>query len=131
VRLATEEILADKATALDAARALLPRDYNLALLDDPISGQALKFYLVLTELPLLIADLGLSAEEVFWSRYYWFLRHAKLRQATVGRDAGIEQQAFQILEYPNPPCDPNWSELKSIETKVEQDVAAQLDPNRT
>jgi hypothetical protein len=122
MRLATEEILADKA----AAESLLPSHCNLALLDDPVSGRALKFYFMLTELPLLIADLGLSAEEVFWSRYYWFRRYAKLREATIGRDAGLEQQAFQILEHPDPPCDPDWSELESIEARAERDVAAQL-----
>src|SRR5262249_33901374 len=107
VRLATEEILADKAAGLDAAHTLLRHDYDLSLLDDPVSGQALKFYRVLTDLPPLIAELGLSAEEVFWSRYYWFLRFAKLRNAPLGWDAGFEQQAFQILEHPDPPCDPD------------------------
>ncbi|WP_435016274.1 hypothetical protein TA3x_003838 [Tundrisphaera sp. TA3] len=126
MRLATEESLAEKASALNAAISPLPRHYNLALLDEPVSGRALKFYLVLTELPLLITDLGLTAEEVFWSRYYWFRRFARLREAINGRDVGLEQQAFQILEHPDPPCDPDWLELESIEAMAERDVAAQL-----
>jgi hypothetical protein len=126
MRLATDEILDDKVTALDAARPGQTGHYNLDLLDDPVSGRALKFYLLLTEMPLLIADLGLSAEEVFWSRYYWLRRYARLREATIGRDAGLEQQASQILEHPDPLCDPDWSALEVIEARVERDVAAQL-----
>ena len=126
MRLATEEILGDKVAALDAARSGLPGHYNLDLLDDPVCGRALKFYLMLTEMPQLIADLGLSAEEVFWSRYYWLRRYAKLREATLGQDAGLEQQASQMLDHPDPPCDPDWSELEILEARAERDVAAQL-----
>ena len=35
----------------------------------------------------------------FDNRYYWFTRFACLAQRTFGYDAGIEQQAFQIIEY--------------------------------
>jgi hypothetical protein len=126
MRLATEEVLDDHVAAWDAARAGLPAHENSDLLDDPVSGRALRSYLMLTETPVLIAGLGLSAEDVFWSRYYWLLRYARLREATVGRDAGLEQQVSQILEHPDPPCDPDWSVLEAVEARAERDAAAQL-----
>jgi hypothetical protein len=98
----------------------------MALLDDPLAGRALKFYVLLTEMPDLTVALGLSPEQLFWSRYYWFLRFTKLREASVGRDVGLEQQAFQILEYPHPDCSPDWTVIGEIETAVTRDVALRL-----
>jgi hypothetical protein len=110
----------------DARRGQLRKSYDLAFLDDPLAGQALKFYLLLTEMPDLLVDQGLSSEELFWSRYYWFLRYAKLRQAAAGPDAGLEQQALQILEHPYPLCSPDWHLIGAVEAAVKRDVAAQL-----
>ncbi len=72
--------------------------YRRELLDHPQYGRALKVYVLLTEAPELLEDLGAGAERVLWSRYYWLLRFAKLHRAAEGDDAGIEQQTFQLLE---------------------------------
>ena len=118
------EILMGKEADFDARRDRLPGHYNVALLDDPLGGQALKFYLLLTEMPELLADQRLSAEQRFWSRYYWFLRYVKVREAAAGPDAGLEQQAFQILEPPPPGCCPDWSMVEQVQAAVARDVAA-------
>jgi hypothetical protein len=120
------EWLAAKEAEFDARRGQLPGHYDLSLIDDPLAGRALKFYLLLKEMPNLIAGQGISPEQLFWSRYYWFLRHARLREAVAGRDAGLEQQAFQILEHPPANCSPDWSVLEQVEAAVGRDVAAYL-----
>jgi hypothetical protein len=126
VRLIGAEVLEAKEAEFDTRRGQLPRRFDLALLDDPLAGRALKWFLLLTEMPDLVADQGLSAEELFWGRYYWFLRYARLRGAVTGRDAGLEQQAFQLLEHPYPACRPDWSVLEEVEAAAERDAAAQL-----
>lgn len=37
-------------------------------------------------------------EELLYSQYYWFLHFKKKYGARFGSDAGMEQQAFQLLE---------------------------------
>jgi hypothetical protein len=118
MELVPTELLAAKEADFDARRHLLPQQYHLALLDDPLAGQALKFYLLLTEMPELLAAHTFSAERLFWSRYYWFLRYVHLRQADP--DAGLEQQAMQILEHPHPACAPDWSVQEKVEAAARQ-----------
>src|SRR5439155_26387780 len=98
----------------------------MALLDDSLAGQALKFYLLLTEMPELITYQRVSTEKLFWIRYYWFLRYARLRAAVAGRDAGLEQRSFQILEHPYPACTPDWSVIEKVEAAAERDSADPL-----
>jgi len=130
VRLLSAAILGSRERDFGTRSGRLPGHYDLPLLDDPVAGQTLKFYLLLTEMPALVADLKLSAEDLFWNRYYWFLRYARLRQAATGPDAGLEQQAFQMLEHPYPPCSPDWALLDEIEAAVEREIASQLESLR-
>src|SRR5262245_30039630 len=109
VKLASRDLLADREPLIDAARGALASSYDLAMFDDPVAGQSLKFYVLLTDYPRLVSDLGLSAEELFWSRYYWFLRFARLRQAIAGVDVGMEDFGYRILAYPQPECQPDYS----------------------
>jgi hypothetical protein len=118
LQLVPAELLAAKEAELDARRQLLPEQYDLALLDAPPAGRALKFYLLLTEMPDLLAGHDFSPEQLFWSRYYWFLQYVYLRQADP--DAGLEQQAMQILEHPHPTCTPDWSVLQGVEAAARQ-----------
>jgi hypothetical protein len=57
-----------------------------------------------------------SPENVFWSRYYWFCYFLQLARANGLSDGGMEQQALQILEYPWPSCEPDWTELPGVES---------------
>lgn len=66
------------------------------LLADPACGGSLRVYLALTA-GRIGADL--SPAELFYNRYFWFHRFTCQAQQKFGYDAGIEQQAFQILEY--------------------------------
>jgi hypothetical protein len=126
MRVFSAEVLMAKWPEFGAFMNRLPRPYNLELLEDPLSGPALRNYLLLTEAPHLLTDLELSPEDVFWGRYYWLVRFTSLRQAITGPDAGLEQQMFQLLERPNPACSPDWSRLESVEELARRGAAEEL-----
>jgi hypothetical protein len=63
-------------------------------------------------------------ESIFWSRYYWFLRFVHVVQGRQGADAGLEQQAFQILEHPWPDCEPDWNNLEAVERSAKEAATA-------
>jgi hypothetical protein len=66
------------------------------------------------------AGLGtLSAEELFYNQYFWFKRFARQHAAIRGYDAGIEQQAFQLLEQAPP--DVNWAIVEQIDNEAGSD----------
>ena len=63
------------------------------------AGKALVRSFMFERWPELLGD-AVDPERLFYNRYFWFLRFATLRQAAHGPDAGLEQQAFKMLEYP-------------------------------
>jgi hypothetical protein len=67
-------------------------------LDDPRYGQALRYYAAFTHNPSAI-DPELSPLSIFYNRYYWFQKFKSLYTQYHGYSAGLEQQAFKILEY--------------------------------
>ena len=92
-------------------------------LPSPITGDiALDAFHQISRSALLFVEQGWSAEEVFWSRYFWFTVFAILSARSNGDDAGIEQQQFQILESPFPLCSPDWSQLEVIHALVESEL---------
>src|SRR4051812_39942683 len=70
---------------------------------------ALRYFLVFSEQgAATTAGLGTFSEaQLFYNRYYWFSRFAKLHQAAHGYDAGIEDQASQMLE--RAPAEVDWA----------------------
>lgn len=54
----------------------------------------------------------------FYNAYYWILVFAKRYQARYGFDAGIEQEAFKMLE--RAPADVDWQVVERINQTVEQ-----------
>lgn len=63
---------------------------------------------------------GWSAEEVFWSRYFWFSAVVASSHALDGYDAGLQQQAFQILEAPFPDCEPDLARLPIVDLAAKE-----------
>ena len=47
---------------------------------------------------LVEIDKGLSLEDVMYSYYYWFCMYKEIYYKKYGKDEGIEQQAFKLLE---------------------------------
>jgi hypothetical protein len=73
------------------------------------TGPPLKNYIALTR----SAIPTLTAEDRLYNRYFWFCRLVNASRAVFGEDAGLEQQAFQILE--NADCDVDWEMTRQIE----------------
>jgi hypothetical protein len=84
------------------------------LLDDPRCGPPLKNYLAFDS---GVAAVGLSREDRFYNKYFWFKRFAHEYQVVYGQDAGIDQQAHKLLEFPD--CDPDWEVIPRIEKLAE------------
>jgi hypothetical protein len=82
------------------------------LLQDPACGPLLRAYLGLTH-----GSVGtdLTPSDRLWNRYYFFLRLVRAHQIRFGPDAGLDQQADQILEYANVP-ELDWSDLERVRT---------------
>jgi hypothetical protein len=86
---------------------------------------AARAYLLLTEFPDQVLKHGYSAEEVFWSRWYWIQRCVKLHSAFGHCEAGLEQQAFKVLEsYEYHQFEaPDWeSRAEALDARVARDV---------
>jgi hypothetical protein len=56
---------------------------------------------------------GLDPTALFYNRYYWFKRFVKQRASSRGFDAGLEQQAFKLLEAA--PADVGWSIIEAVD----------------
>lgn len=82
----------------------------------PAYGRAFLRFLLFQEWPDLVADLGLSECAFFYNRYLRARRFAKAYQTVHGRDAGLEQEVFRILE--SAPSDVDWTILESIDIGV-------------
>jgi hypothetical protein len=103
----------------------LPTDgIDPAVLSDSAAGPSLRAFLVLSHWPHLLAGRGWTTEEVIWSRYYWFRRFVRIRAAGSGPDAGLEQQALDILEHP----EPDGSDREWVEALADRDAADQVRP---
>jgi hypothetical protein len=76
-------------------------------------------YLVLTQLHEKLPCEWQSDSLVLYNRYFWFLRFAKIRSEQHGKDPGIEQQAFQILE--NAMADIDWTVVEAIDEAVHEE----------
>ena len=91
---------------------------------DRTYGRAFKYYLLFTHWPSLLPD-NLSAEQIFYNRYYWFRRFASLYQEKNGFDAGIEQQTDQLLEYADSALD--WTVIEQIDAQVRKEAEGRPD----
>jgi len=94
-----------------------------AELDDAEYGSAFLFYLLFSDPGMLsrVGLAGLGEQRILYNRYYWFLMFSKLFVKRHGPDAGLEQQAFQLLEQASSGLD--WREVEKITRLVERDSA--------
>jgi hypothetical protein len=97
MRFVSEGALAGVATGFPQIRQRFV-GYRDDMLDHPVAGWCLRNYLILSECPELLGEHGLSEGEVYWNRYFWLVRFARIWSALAGYDAGLEQQVFQFLE---------------------------------
>lgn len=88
--------------------------------DDPDFGPAFCNYLLLTHGADLLSVRGVVLEPAAqaYERYYWFLRTIRPWQRRHGTDAGMEQQAVQILESASALLD--WTLIAQIEALADE-----------
>lgn len=75
------------------------QSYNVKL-DDPDYGSAFLYYVFFLHHPSVSDVLHMDIDENtrFYNAYYWFQRFVKMYIEKHGYDAGMEQQAFKMLE---------------------------------
>lgn len=83
--------------------------------EDPDYGFAFILYLFFSLDSSISSVLGidLNEEQRFYNAYYWFQRFASLYMRKHGYDAGLEQQAFKMLENAN--CDLDLSVIEMLD----------------
>ncbi len=86
-------------------------------------AESFLFYLLFTH---ALLPLDMDAVEVFYNRYYWFRRFMEGYQTERGLDAGLEQQAFQMLEQA--PADIDWEMIPLIEAWAKDIGAPKMNP---
>lgn len=104
----------DQLSILDAELLRRARDIGLAIDVTPdATGLALSRALMFERWPELLPTGTLDPQRAFYNRYFWFRRFATLWQDTHGGDAGIEQQALQILEHVD--FDVDWALWEEVD----------------
>jgi hypothetical protein len=101
----------------------LPTLYRKDLLHDPRDRYPFLYFLLFRHWPELLngETTKLTAEDVFYNGYYWFVRLAKQHQASHGFDAGFEQQADEMWETAE--CNLDLEVLHEIKEKVAAEIA--------
>ena len=82
-------------------------------LDDRLYGPPYLNYLVLTNFKERLPAKWQKEPLNLYNRYYWFRRFIRLHCTIHGEDAGLEQQAFQILEQSM--ADLDWQVIEAID----------------
>lgn len=120
MRLASSDEIASASARLTLGQLPLT-GYRDEMLSQPFAGRSLRNYGILTEYAEVVSRLGLSEDELFWSRYYWLARFAREWQSALGYDAGLEQQVFQLLEsVEHVPT--TFDPLSEVKAAVERDA---------
>lgn len=91
---------------------------------DPMYGQAFRYYLLFSRYQDLVEELLFRVDQRtwIWNGYYWFLFFTKLYQLKHSFNAGLEQQATQLLQEAGISLDAE--KIDRIYERVESRVAA-------
>jgi|GEM_PF-2037398 len=94
--------------------------WNKELLNDKFYGKSLKLYLLLSYSSVLSSE---DPVLIFYNRYYWFLTFVEKYKLKNGDDAGLEQQAFKLLEEVDKiDGDLDWGIVEQLNSQVIQEV---------
>src|SRR5436309_2843797 len=95
-------------------------DYSINL-DDDSYGEAFQNYLVFSHCSSFIRDKRPDANDtiMLYNRYYWFLTFSKFYMKKHGYDAGMEQQAFKLLETAEGEL--NWEVIAELIRRVDNE----------
>jgi hypothetical protein len=88
------------------------------LINNDIFGKYLKYYLILTDnIDLIIPLIDSTEEELFKSRYFYFIKFYKLYILQNGDNEGLYQMFMMFLE--EIPVKVKWEQLKLIEDEID------------
>ena len=92
----------------------IARDFGIDLSNESY-GTAFRRYLILSHASTL---LGAAIDDgtVFYSQYYWFRLFSRRYCEINGQDAGLDQQAFKLIESAD--FDVDWAALQEIDSLV-------------
>jgi hypothetical protein len=121
IRLIPEEVLLSREEEVRHLIASVASMYAIDV-EDPVHGPAFRHFLLFCHWPSLLAGSfpDLDTATVFYNKYFWFMRFVRLYALAYGPDAGMEQQAFQLLEAAEFEID--WSVIEEIESEVAMDL---------
>jgi hypothetical protein len=89
---------------------------NQKLLNSPIVGELLKRYLILSQYPEKFDNLNRA--DIYYNRYYWFLKFLVTYQKKHKHDVGIEQQEFKLLEEGDNIPNIDWHIIENISNEI-------------
>lgn len=80
----------------------------------------LSYWIFFDEKETEIKDLlGVSLEDILYSKYYWCTKFKKRFNMLYGKDAGIDQQQYKIIEEMTQRiADVNWEQIQMIEDEI-------------
>lgn len=93
---------------------------NIIRIEDEALARLLNHFLFLQQYAEnIIANLSYTYEEILYSQYYWFVQFKNQYFAKEGYDAGMDQQAFLLIENLCNELDGNvdWELLEAIDTQ--------------
>lgn len=113
-----ESFLADKDDEIKELVELPAKAYAVDI-DDESYGCAFRRFLLFAHCPDYLADHfpGIDRTTIFYNQYYWFVRFSRLFMRKHGPDAGLEQQAFQMIE--NAECEVDLEVVDSLDSLAE------------
>ncbi len=92
---------------------------NEDILANPSVSESLKKYLALTQYPERF--INIEPLDLFYNRYYWYLKFLVSHQKVFGYDAGLEQQEFRILEEGEKYSGIDWGQIEKISNELKNE----------
>lgn len=87
-------------------------------------GTSLKSYILLTFLlPNINFEENLSIEDIFYNRYYWFIRFCRLKEERDGYDPGLNQQEIRLIEeVEQKDINIDWNVIQEISDCIDSEL---------
>lgn len=93
---------------------------NNEILQNSVLKENLERYLALTQSSERFKDI--DSLDIFYNRYYWYLKFLTQYQKEIGVDVGLEQQEFKILEEGGEFPNIDWHEVERISTNLKNGI---------
>jgi hypothetical protein len=84
--------------------------------DDPFYGEAFVYYTLFSDFELVerVGLFDMDEKGCLYNEFFWLSLFAALHMSRHGRDVGLEQQKFQIMERADHCEDIDWNVIADI-----------------